>query len=195
MDQTQRLFIAIDLPADVKALLADLQSRLRQLTRAVRWSDPGGTHLTLKFLGNVDVAMIHEIINRMGGAAARSKLFRLQTGDLGVFPNAKRPRVVWLGVGGDLTTLGELQADVERSIAPLGFPTERRQFSPHLTLGRSIKEPSSVQLAGIGQAVAQTRAPRRVVFGVEEIVLMRSELRPGGASYTALARARLDGPQ
>jgi 2'-5' RNA ligase len=119
--------------------------------------------------------------------------FSLQTGELGMFPNYRRPRVVWLGVEGDVEVLAQLQVAVEQYIAPLGFPTEQRPFNPHLTLGRTIKEPSTAQLASITQAVQQSPVPEKIVFPVNEVVLMRSELGPQGAKYTPVHHARLDG--
>jgi 2'-5' RNA ligase len=193
MNDILRLFIAIDLPSEVKSLLTTLQSQLRPRTDAVRWSDPGGTHLTLKFLGNVELGRVNAVADGMSRAAQLHQPFHLHTGALGVFPNRRRPRVLWLGVEGDVGVLSRLQSAVEQFVAPLGFPSEQRPFSPHLTLGRSIKEPSTQQLAAIGQAVEQMAAPEKIGFVVNEVVLMRSELSPRGAKYTALHHARLDG--
>ncbi len=192
MNDMLRLFIAIDLPPEVKSLLTTLQSRLRPRTDAVRWSDPGGTHLTLKFLGNVEASRVDAVTDRMRNAAQQHQPFELQTGELGMFPNRRRPRVVWLGIDGDVGVLSQLQAAVEQCVALLGFPTEQRPFSPHLTLGRSIKDPSSAHLASIGQAVEQTEVPEKIAFMVNEVVLMRSELGPRGARYTPLHHALLD---
>lgn len=192
MDETLRLFIAIDLPAEVKALLHEMQQQLRQHTSAVRWADPHGTHLTLKFLGATRAAAVPAITEGVQHAAARNRRFELQTGDLGVFPNMKRPRVVWLGIAGDVAELRQVQADVERFVAPLGFPSEHRPFSPHLTLGRSGKEPRPADLQSIAEAVQRVAIPRRLAFKVDELVLMRSEPGPGGARYTPIAHVGLD---
>lgn len=193
MDETQRLFVAIDLPAEVKVLLRALQAQLGRHTQAVRWADPDGTHLTLKFLGSVPVPAIDAVIAGMRQAAHSSGPLTLRTSAPGGFPSGQRPRVLWLGVAGDMDALRTLRDAVEREIAPLGFPTEQRPFSPHLTLGRSYKDPRPAELAEIGRALAQVAAPQPVVFAVREIVLMRSELRPGGARYTPVAHAGLDG--
>ena len=191
MDETQRLFIAIDLPDEVKTLLRALQAQLGRHTQAVRWADPNGTHLTLKFLGEVRVAQIEAVTQGVQQAAHGARPLTLSTAALGGFPNGQRPRVLWLGVAGDLEPLRALQAAVEREIAPLGFPTEQRPFSPHLTLGRSHKDPRPAELVEIGRALAQIAAPQPVSFEVRELVLMRSELRPGGARYTPVAHAGL----
>lgn len=190
-EETQRLFIAIDLPDGIKARLHETQQALREHTRAVRWADPQGTHLTLKFLGEVRVGAIGAIEAGMARAAARHRSFALRTTELGAFPSKTRPRVVWLGLGGDLAVLRELRADVERSVAPLGFPTEQRSFAPHLTLGRSGKEPRPADLETIGQALDRVAAPAESTFFVQEIVLMRSELGKSGARYTPVVHVPL----
>lgn len=192
MDQSFRLFVAIDLPPDLKSLLGELQTEMRQHTRAVRWTNPEGTHLTLKFLGEVDRSLVARVVDGMRSAARRSP-FSLHTTEPGVFPNPRRPRVVWLGVGGDLEPLAQLQVAVENAIAPLGFPTEDRPFNPHLTLGRTKRDPGPADLDAIGHAVRQTKVPRSVVWIVNELVLMRSERLPSGARYTPVASAALDG--
>lgn len=186
-----RLFIAIDLPPAVRSVLHDAQSRLRGQRVAVRWVNPDGAHLTLKFLGAVEPSRVDDLKDRMQAIAARHNPFALRTGELGVFPDLRRPRVVWLAVNGDRSALQRLRDDVEATIAPLGFPTEDRPFSPHLTLGRTHKDVTPSQRAEVGRAVAQTTAPDCVSFNVNEIVLMRSELAPPGARYTPLMQARL----
>lgn len=193
MDQTQRLFIAIDLPPEVKTVLGELQTQLGQQTRAARWADPNGTHLTLKFLGEVPVSQIAAVTEGLERATRTSQPLTLRTAVPGGFPKPDRPRVLWLGVAGDLDALRELHAAIEREIAPLGFPTEQRPFAPHLTLGRSHKDPRPAELQEIGRALAQLAIPPPVAFEVREVVLMRSELRPGGARYTVVAHVALDG--
>lgn len=182
--ESQRLFVAIDLPQDVKAALREVQQQLRHAPLAVRWADPSGTHLTLKFLGSTDPVLLPRIQEGLSTAVEGISPFGLATDHLGVFPHFRRPRVIWLGVTGDLAILNQLQAAVEHTIAPLGFPSEQRAFSPHLTLGRSFKDPSPAELTAIGEAVRRARAPQPVSFAVRSIVLMRSELQPTGARYT-----------
>src|SRR5690606_8317778 len=133
VEQTLRLFVAIDLPGPLKDNLRDLQGRLCSAlgpaARAARWVDPAGTHLTLAFLGNVDAGRVGEIDAALRAPAAASPPFELRTAALGAFPNARRPRQLWLGVEGDLHQLGELQDRVVGALEPLGFPRERRPFS------------------------------------------------------------------
>ena len=110
---------------------------------------------------------------------------------MGVFPNPRRPRVLWIGVDEPTGTLTRLQADVEHTIAPLGFPTERRRFSPHLTLGRVKRGRSAAELEALGRYAEQARV-RVGEMEVRAVYLMRSDLLPSGAVYTALAEIALD---
>lgn len=188
----QRLFVALDLPMAIKALIAELQTQLRrqQPAAAVRWADPGGAHLTLKYLGETTArAAIEQQLALLGPQHAP---FILETGALGVFPNARQPRVVWLGVGSQAVApsvppILKLQAAVEQQLAPLGFPTEARPFAPHLTLGRTT--PSGRYNA----AHARALTPPAVVWQVNELVLMRSESGPGGVRYSPIYTVPLTG--
>jgi 2'-5' RNA ligase len=188
-----RLFIAIELPVEVRSSLRAAREQLETRGRlAVRWIDPDGAHLTLKFLGATPEDQAPIIQAELERAARSQTPFMLETGQLGAFPNLRAPRVVWLGVAGALERLRALQAGVERCIAPLGFPTEQRAFSPHLTLGRAEKDAGRSELAAVGAAVSATAPPRSVAWQVSQIALIRSELSPRGARYTTLARADLD---
>lgn len=191
--ESLRLFIAVELPDEVKQALRDLRAEIERHNLPVRWSDPDGTHLTLKFLGATAAAQLASIGSALTHVAARRRPFTLHTTDPGVFPSYRAPRVVWLGVGGMLAELNALQADVERLVAPLGFPTEQRAFNPHLTLGRTVKDARGIEIEAIGRAVRSAPSPRSRTWTVTKLSLMRSELRPQGARYTALEEYGLGG--
>ena len=195
MDETVRLFIAIELVSEVRAVLAEARRRLERQPLAMRWVDVESTHLTLKFLGATPANRVEAIHGALQTAARLHAPFTLSTGRLGVFPRPREPRVVWIGVEGEVPRLRALQADVERLVAPLGYPTEKRPFSPHLTLGRTAKTANPRELAAIGAAVAASEVERTAAWPVGSIVLMRSDLHPGGARYTTLAHFELDTPR
>ena len=195
MDSAWRLFIAIELPPQVQAVLAAARVRLDRHTLAVRWVDPASAHLTLKFLGATPPDRVERIVAATKEAARLHHFFTLSTAGLGVFPSSKAPRVVWLGLSGSLAELRDLQADIERLVAPLGYPAERRPFSPHLTLGRTAKDASPTELAAIGATINASTAEAAATWRVSTVSLMRSELGAGGARYTALARLDLGGGQ
>jgi 2'-5' RNA ligase len=193
MDSSLRLFIAIELPPAVRAALAAARIQLEKNGKIpLRWANPEGAHLTLKFLGDTPAEQAEPIVAALERVMGLHHPFLLHTANLGVFPRPQAPRVVWLGVDGELAKLRALQADVERFVAPLGFPTERRAFSPHLTLGRADKSPRTQEMAAIGSAVAGAMPPARVTWEVSQVALMRSELLREGARYTAVQRLLLD---
>src|SRR4030042_3222088 len=138
-----RAFVAIELPEQVKAVLTQLQHDLkRSKIASVKWAGPEGIHLTLKFLGNVDASEMPNLKEALSGAVSGVAPFSLELGNPGAFPNTQAPRVVWVGVGGEMETLQTLHNNVGRELAPLGFSPEGRSFSPHLTLGR-VREGST----------------------------------------------------
>ena len=193
--ESLRLFIAIELPADVYDALSTLQKQLQAAdrARAIRWSAIGGIHLTLKFLGDVPADRVPAIETALHEAAAGHAPFDLNVGGAGCFPHTRKPRVVWAGADGNLDALHALRDAVERTVSPLGYPTEARPFSPHLTLGRARQEASRDALAAIGKRVDEVKQGELARWHVAEISLMRSDLKPSGAVYTQVARVVLDG--
>lgn len=141
MSETLRLFVAIDLPSEVKTLLGDLERLLQPALPAVRWADPHGTHLTLKFLGEVARSDQAAIEAEMRSAAAAHEPFHLQTGTLGVFPNARQARVIWLGLDGESAALTGGTAIGRRSDRAVGVSTRSPPVSatcdagPHASIG------------------------------------------------------------
>ncbi len=193
MMEALRLFVALELPPEVRAVLVAGQEGLATQQLSVRWVDPDSAHLTLKFLGSVASVEVDAVTVAMQQAVSGHAPFTLQTTSLGAFPNVRQPRVVWLGFDGALQMLHSLQQDIERWIAPLGYPTEQRPFSPHLTLGRTQKDATTIQRTAIGRAVQQASAPTQATWTVDSVSLMRSTLLPQGPVYTQVARQALTG--
>lgn len=194
--EKQRLFVAVELPAGAKDALTASVGQLRELLPAgVRWVNPAGIHLTLKFLGAVDGGLAEPLLaalqREMAGVDKAS--FPLHLDGLGVFPNRREPRVIWAGVGGDLATLGAVQLLVEDAAASLGLARERREFRPHLTLGRVRDSVLPAARQEMGTVVSEQGAALAPSYdwNVEEIGLIRSVLTPQGAVYSSLGTARL----
>ena len=132
-----RSFIAIELPEEVKTGLKQVQDRLKSPDpSSAKWVDPQSIHLTLKFLGNVDADKIDSITQAIQDAASTVTSFDLKINGLGCFPNPRRVQTIWIGLTGDIDKLQALQRNIESYVSPLGFPTEKRPFTPHLTLAR-----------------------------------------------------------
>lgn len=186
MEKTARIFAGIALPEAYQQALAAIRDRLRPLAGGpMSWTKPGNWHLTLKFLGDVPVtgpAGLDAVKAALAGVVFSS--FRLTGAGGGFFPNAKRPRVVWIGLAAGGPACGRLAAAVETALSPLGFPAEDRPFAAHLTLAR-IREPGRAgDLAGMERVLSGIRLPET---SVESITLWRSRLQPGGPRYEVLA--------
>ena len=189
-----RAFIAIELPEPVRAALARLQDGLKaSRTTSVKWVDPEGVHLTIKFLGNIDAGEIPELSKVLREAVKGTVPFRLKLENAGAFPNIRAPRVVWVGVGGETEHLLTLHKKVEQALAPLGFAPENRAFSPHLTLGRVREGAQANELRRLGEGIAASKAEGESFFDVDSLNLMRSQLTREGAIYSCLASFKLNG--
>ncbi|MBM4463204.1 MAG: RNA 2',3'-cyclic phosphodiesterase [Chloroflexi bacterium] len=189
-----RSFIAIELPLPIRAELGSLQDKLKAGRQPfVKWVDPEGIHLTLKFLGGVDSNLIPEIIKAMSRVAEPAPPFSLQLGGLGVFPGWQRPQVVWVGMGGEVERLASLQKEIESGLSRLGFAPESRPFRGHLTLGRLREQASPRDKQSFGAWVQSVRFESKPSFEVQALSLMKSQLTPSGAIYTQLACAGLGG--
>ena len=188
-----RLFIAIELNAEVRQGLAALQGELkRQLpAKAVRWTNPEGIHLTLKFLGDTAEDRVPAIAEGMTAAAAAFDPFEVPVAGLGCFPNPHKARVLWVGASEFPRALAGLQRAIDLQMSRLDFPRETRAFSPHLTLGRVNDRISTDERRTLSDLLSKPQADVLGTIAVTETVLFKSDLRPSGAVYTALARARL----
>ena len=161
---------------------------LRDRGLPVKWVRAEAIHLTLKFLGDVSEERDGELCAALGRAAAGARALTLELGGFGVFPDARRPRVLWVGIGAE-PALEILQHHVEQEFAPLGFPTEARAFRPHVTLGRAAREARPQDFAGLEAALERLRYEASVV--VEALDLMQSTLQSGGAVYNVRHSERL----
>lgn len=182
--------MALNLPQDVRQRLFEATSPLRRGAWPFRWVMPEALHLTLQFLGEVPEAMSENVRNELHLVAARHGPIELALRGVGGFPNLRRPRVIWVGTEGG-ERLIDVQADVVRSLTPLGFEPERRQWSPHLTLGRAMQDARGPAFSGL-QAAASAIDFEEVV-SIDSVDLMRSHLARSGARYERIHRARLTG--
>jgi 2'-5' RNA ligase len=187
-----RSFIAIELPHEVKSALAELQAGLQPDKQpSVKWVDPYSIHLTLKFLGDIAAAKISDITSTIEEASREIAPFSLEVKGLGVFPNFKRVRVVWVGVRGDTSRLKLLQQRIESNLVPFGFARESRPFTPHLTLARVRERIAPTEQQSFGQLIAGASFEAAHQFTVDSINLMHSQLTREGAIYRQLTAVSL----
>ncbi|HWP36123.1 MAG TPA: RNA 2',3'-cyclic phosphodiesterase [Gemmatimonadales bacterium] len=183
-----RLFVAVNLPPDLRRALWDAAEPLRRRGYPVRWGGPDSLHVTLKFLGETDAAREAEIRRGIDAAVEGARRFTLSIEGFGVFPSASRPRVIWAGCGA-APPLEILQHRLEQEMERLGFPLEGRAFRPHITLGRAKNDASPSRLAGLAEQLKDLEYDAVTV--VESVDLMESRLSPAGATYTRRHAAAL----
>ena len=183
-----RLFLAINLDPAVRRAVIDATAELRAAAPTLNWMDESRVHLTLKFLGEQEDAVVAPLGEALDRAAQRHRTFTIRIGDVGAFPNFRRARVVWMGVDRD-SRLELLHHDVEVACDALGFELEGRAFRPHLTLARVRERTGEDELRRL------SRASKRVEFEcetpVDAIDLMRSNLGREASRYQRLHSAVL----
>jgi len=187
-----RSFIAIELPEEAKQGLARLRKELeRDEHKFVKWVEPQGIHLTLKFLGNIPSKQVTELTEAIEEATQRISPFHLEISGLGAFPSLRQARVFWVGIGGEMDKLSRLQQNIDSVLAALGFAKEERSFMPHLTLARMRQGTSPLERRSFGELAGSTIFEDKYDIKVEAISLMRSQLTPAGAIYSCLSAVGL----
>lgn len=184
-EERVRAFLAIDPPEAVIRKIAAIQDSLKKsIHGSISWVRPQGIHLTLKFFGDIGREDIGSISGVVAGHAGNSRAMKLDIQGLGVFPNSRRPRVLWIGVGGETAKLIGLQQAIDGGLEACGFKKEERPFRAHLTLAR-IKSPQG--LAGIDGMLTEKGHEAAGSFEAKGLTLFKSDLTPRGAIYTVLA--------
>lgn len=187
-----RLFLASELSPDLQDTIHTAAAGLRDMLRGdlIRWVPAHNVHLTLKFLGDVSPTSLDLIKQMMVTEAAQYPAFDVQVEGLGCYPNPRRPRVLWVGLRAP-AELASLQRAIDAAAARLGYESEERDFSPHLTIGRVRQNASSTDLHNIRTALDEIRVGWLGTARVDAVHLFKSELRPEGSIYTRLFSAPL----
>ena len=175
-----RLFIAIELPSNIIDGLRNVQEELKDKSNKLSWAKPENIHLTLKFLGDTETGKIDSMVNILEGIAGKSFGFEISVKGVGTFPAAGNPRVIWVGIEENKDML-QLYNNIEEGLATLGFEKERRDFKPHLTLGR-IKFLND--RAGLKRGLEKVAGLNLARFAVAGFALFKSTLTPEGAIHT-----------
>jgi RNA 2',3'-cyclic 3'-phosphodiesterase len=192
MQRTVRTFVAVEISSEMRTKATRLINQLSRSSANVKWVEPRNLHLTLKFLGQVEVLEMPEVCRAVAEAVAELPPFDLTGAGAGAFPNADRPRTLWLGVSEGTDEMVALHDAVETRLADLGFRREQRRFRPHLTIGR-VRNSSP---AGIRELAELLEEQREFVGGscdVSEVVVFASETGPAGPTYDPLSHAALGG--
>ena len=184
-----RTFLGVDLGQSIRDRAVALQKDLaRAAGTEVKWVEPENLHATLLFLGEVDERQVPRVCQLVAQETANHPAFEISVETAGCFPNARRPRILWVGVGQGSQELCALHDSLEQGLETLGFRREERRYTPHITLGRVKSERPPDSLPAV---LAQHAGWKGGETTVQEVLVMSSQLTPRGPHYTVLSRARL----
>ena len=182
-----RIFLAIDPPSSQRKILEAHQGRWKSTRADVKWIYPSNMHLTLKFLGEIQESSTENVIAACKEVCCLYGDFPLFFNGTGVFPNLRRPRVLWIGIGGKTDLMRRLQNSLETALEEKGFPREDRTFRSHLTVGRVR---SSYRLLRLLEVFLKDEVVIKP-FTVKEVIVYKSRLTPRGPIYSPLAKCPL----
>ena len=177
-----RAFVAFKINPETVENIAAARAQLKRHLPGVRWVAKENIHVTLKFLGEIDEAQIAPITRALEGAIRPFPRLTINAKGLGVFPDEKRPRILWVGLQG--SRLSALAPAVEKALEPVGFLSEKRGFAPHLTIGRWRQFQGSK--AELEKQIEQWKNYDFGETSVHEVILYQSILKPEGAVHRPL---------
>jgi 2'-5' RNA ligase len=186
-----RTFIAVELTPGVRSRARQLMDRFRASGENVRWVEPDNLHLTLSFLGEVDVLEIPEICTTTKQAVGDFEPFDIDVRGVGAFPDLQRPRTIWIGVTEGAEEMIALHDSLEKGLAKLGYRPENRRYRPHLTLGRVKHSPQGI--GELGTLIQQNQDYQADTMSVCEVMVFSSRLDRHGPEYEPLGTIELAG--
>jgi len=188
MQKPLRAFVAISISDAVVVFLRQLQAQIQLPAANIRWVTAGNIHLTLKFLGDIDPSRVAAVAAQMDAAAGMIPPFSLFAKGVGVFPNLRHARVLWVGLAGCIDRLKAIQAALESGLESVGFQREAREFNAHLTIGRIRRRTGARKIAA---SLDSAKAAVSGSFRVDRLMLFKSILKPNGPEYTLLHTSHL----
>jgi RNA 2',3'-cyclic 3'-phosphodiesterase len=186
-----RSFLAFELPSQIRETLSAVSAEGRAALRDMRWVRVANIHLTVVFMGNVEAAQMGPIKKTVEGVCDDHAPFRIQVSGIGTFGTRRNPRVLWMGLTGDGERMALFRDDLQKGLAPFGIQEEGRPFKPHLTLARFQKDAKAGPELGALLEEYQDMSGPEVIL--KELVLFKSDLKPGGAVYTPMGAWPLRG--
>jgi len=177
-----RTFLAVPVPRDVSSKKNMLYSTLENVDGDINWVKNAQLHLTMKFLGHTPESAIIDVIDHVEKITPNMNPFDLKIEETGCFPVPTRPRILWLGLKGNLDLLKSMVESIENVLEPLGFPKDSRDILPHITLAR-IKYPQK-HTPNVDPFLKSSYDP--IDFPVDRMQFFSSELLPSGAVHTIL---------
>jgi 2'-5' RNA ligase len=192
MQRTVRSFTAVEISSEVRSKTQKLIAALAASSANVKWVEAESLHVTLKFLGNVQMLEVPEVCEAVAEAVADLPPFDVQFCGAGAFPNLERPRTVWVGMTRGTDEMIALHDAIEHRLAELGFRSDGRRFRPHLTIGR-VRSSSPAEIRELASLLADQQDFIGGSGDVSEVVVFSSEQARGGPVYEPLSHAELRG--
>ena len=190
MGNTIRAFIALKLPVSIIDYAAQIQSAIKARGLQLRWVKPSSLHLTLKFLGNIRKEDVHSVGLSLKSATQEAVSFVLTMQGLGIFPSIKKPKVFWIGLGGQTDELHNLHSKIEDKLQTIGFVKDKRGFKAHLTLARFK---AHVNVERVYKIIEELGCFTPQPFSADHLVFYKSDIKSEGAVHTPLAEFWLTG--
>jgi len=191
LPHTIRAFIGFKLPGNIISSIRKTKEDMRSYKLPIRWTRPENIHLTLKFLGNIEEAETQKVATAICDSVKDFAPISLAAKGTGVFPGIKRPRILWVGIGGETDSLAGLKKALDENLGLTGFPKENRPFKGHFTIGRVKKKIDPKRLF---DALKNNQEFESETFIAEKLFLFKSELRQSGPVYTELFGNKLKQP-
>jgi 2'-5' RNA ligase len=179
-----RSFLAFELPLEIKKIVAQVSGELRQSSLNARWVKVDNIHLTVVFMGNMETRDIPAIAQGVKEVCQTFSPFDLSLRGIGCFPNRRNPRVLWLGLDGDMEPMADFRDALQGQLTGFGIKEEKRKFKPHLTLGR-FRKPKKMDFKE-EQLLSKYEDISSSVCSLKELILFKSDLKQTGAVYTKL---------
>ncbi|MFH0844292.1 MAG: RNA 2',3'-cyclic phosphodiesterase [Pseudomonadota bacterium] len=186
-----RSFLAFELPPEIKRIVAEVSVGFKRSNLDVRWVKTENIHLTVVFLGQIEQDHLEAMEMEIQKACIKYGHFEMSLKGTGCFPNKRNPRVLWIGLHGDLVRMGYFRDALQDALSPFGVKGEKRSFRPHLTLGR-FRTPDK-RYSILDDLLSRHEDLSSPVFQLNELILFRSDLKPGGAEYSKLKSWTLSG--
>jgi 2'-5' RNA ligase len=186
-----RSFLAFELPREIKRIVSDVSLEMKRFPLDVRWTKVENIHLTIVFLGNIHTDQLGPMGEAVKRVCQSYEPFNISLNGAGAFGNRRNPRVLWVGLKGDLERMSPFRDVLQEHLGPFGIKEEKRRFKPHLTLGRFRK--GGARGASLNDLLSPYQDLTSPVCAIEELALFKSDLKPGGPIYTKLNTWPLNG--
>ena len=187
-----RSFLAFDLPVEIKKTVEEVLYKAKQFDLSIKWVPLMNIHLTIVFMGNIKEEDIRDMGKGIEKICSQTAIFNISLDNMGCFPNKRNPRVLWLGLEGEIERLSFFRDEIQKQLIPFGITPEKRPLRPHLTLGR-FKKPDKKNALKVEELIESFKDISSSAQTLPELIQFRSDLKPSGAVYTKIASWPLGG--